>query len=62
MRWWAADLIEDHNWASQHDGWKGETDYFLACTKVWEEIMVRLKAAAEGQGLGPRFSKDGLAS
>jgi uncharacterized protein YndB with AHSA1/START domain len=45
-----------------HDDWKGETDYFFACTKVWEELMVRLKAVAEGQGLGPRFSRDGLAS
>ena len=45
-----------------HAGWKAETNYFFACTKVWEELMVRLKAAAEGEGLGPRFSKDGLAS
>lgn len=45
-----------------HAGWKAETDYFVSCTKVWEELMLRLKAAAEGEGLGPLFSTDRLAS
>ena len=45
-----------------HADWKAETDYFISCTKVWEKLMLRLKAAAEGKGLGPLFSKDGLAS
>lgn len=45
-----------------HAGWRAETDYFHSCAKVWEELMLRLKAAAEGEGLGPRFSKDGMIS
>jgi uncharacterized protein YndB with AHSA1/START domain len=45
-----------------HADWKAETDYFISCTKVWEKLMLRLKAAVEGKGLGPLFSKDGLAS
>jgi hypothetical protein len=28
----------------------------------FEELMLRLKAAAEGKGLGLHFSKDGLPS
>jgi len=43
-----------------HADWRAETDYFRSCKEVWEELMLRLKAAAEGKGLGPRFSKDGL--
>jgi hypothetical protein len=45
-----------------HADWKAETDDFHSSTKVWQELMLRLKAAAEGNGLGPRFLKDGLAS
>ena len=45
-----------------HADWKAETEYLRSCTKVWEELMLRLKAAAEGTGLGPRFSKDGSSS
>ena len=48
--------------AIPHADWKAETDYFISCTKVWEKLMLRLKAVAEGKGLGPLFSKDGLAS
>jgi hypothetical protein len=44
-----------------HAGWKAETDYFFSCTKVWGELMIRLKAVAEGADLGPGFSKGGLA-
>ncbi len=46
----------------RHSGWKAETDYFVSCTKVWEEMMLQFKAAAEGNGLGPLFSKDRLRS
>ncbi len=45
-----------------HADWKAETDCFLSCQKVWQELMLRLKATAEGKDLGPRFSKDGVAS
>jgi hypothetical protein len=45
-----------------HAGWKAETDYCFPFTKVWEELMVRLKTAVEGEGIDPRFFKDGLAS
>ena len=45
-----------------HADWKAETAYFVSCTKVWEELMLRLKAAAEGESLGPMFSTDRLAS
>jgi uncharacterized protein YndB with AHSA1/START domain len=45
-----------------HADWKTETDYFRSCTKVWEELMLRLKAAAEGGIPGPLFSKDGTVS
>lgn len=45
-----------------HADWKAESDYFRSCTKVWGQLMLRLKAAAEIEGLGPLFSKDGLAS
>jgi uncharacterized protein YndB with AHSA1/START domain len=41
-----------------HADWKAETDYFASCTKTWEDLMLRLKAAAEGGGLGPLFSKN----
>jgi hypothetical protein len=42
--------------------WKAETDYFLSCAKTWEDLMLRLKAAADGGGLGPLFSKNVLGS
>ena len=38
-----------------HAGWKGETDYFVACTTTWGELMYRLKAVAEGKRPGPLF-------
>jgi uncharacterized protein YndB with AHSA1/START domain len=38
-----------------HAGWKGETDYFVACTTTWGELMYRLKAVAEGKSPGPLF-------
>jgi uncharacterized protein YndB with AHSA1/START domain len=41
-----------------HADWKAETDHFVSCTKVWRELMLRLKAAAEGEGLGPLFPTD----
>lgn len=44
-----------------HADWQAETDYFVACTTTWGELMFRLKAAAEGKAPGPLFSKDGLA-
>ena len=43
-----------------HAGWKSETDYFVACTTTWGELMFRLKAAAEGRGSGPLFTADGI--
>ncbi|MDR3570897.1 MAG: SRPBCC domain-containing protein [Candidatus Pacebacteria bacterium] len=45
-----------------HADWKAETDYFVSCRKTWEDLMLRLKAAAEGGGLGPLFSKNVLGS
>jgi hypothetical protein len=42
-----------------HADWKSKTDYYAACMKVWEELMLRLKNAAEGGALGPLFSRDG---
>jgi uncharacterized protein YndB with AHSA1/START domain len=45
-----------------HADWKSEIDYFVACTKTWADLLLRLKAAAEGKGLGPLFTKDGMAS
>jgi len=44
-----------------HADWEAETDYFVACTTTWGELMFRLKAAAEGKAPGPLFSKDGMA-
>ena len=38
-----------------HAGWKKETDYFVACTTTWGELMYRLKAVAEGKKPGPLF-------
>jgi len=47
---------EFRNSAPLHNaGWKGETDYFVACTTTWGELMYRLKAVAEGKRPGPLF-------
>jgi len=43
-----------------HAGWKSQTDYFVACTTTWGELMYRLKAEAEGQSRGPLFTSDGM--
>jgi len=43
-----------------HAGWASLTDYFVACTTTWGELMYRLKAEAEGQGRGPLFTADGM--
>jgi len=44
-----------------HAGWQAETDYFVACTTTWGELMYRIKAAAEGKTPGPLFTAGGLA-
>jgi uncharacterized protein YndB with AHSA1/START domain len=44
-----------------HMDWRAETDYFVACTTTWGELMFRLKAAAEGKSPGPLFSATGMA-
>jgi uncharacterized protein YndB with AHSA1/START domain len=44
-----------------HMDWRAETDYFVACTTTWGELMFRLKAAAEGKTPGPLFSIAGMA-
>lgn len=44
-----------------HADWPGDTDYFVACTTTWGELMFRLAAAAEGKGRGPLFLKGSLA-
>ena len=44
-----------------HADWRSETDYFVACTTTWGELMFRLKAAAEGRTPGPLFSATGMA-
>jgi hypothetical protein len=41
--------------------WRAETDYFVACTTTWGELMFRLKATAEGKTPGPLFSATGMA-
>jgi hypothetical protein len=43
-----------------HAGWKSQTDYFVACTTTWGELMYRLKAEAEGQSRGPLFTSEGM--
>lgn len=45
-----------------HADWKAKTDYYVSCTKVWEELMLRLKSATEGGALGPLFSSEGKTS
>jgi hypothetical protein len=42
-----------------HAGWRGATEYFIACNTTWGELMYRLKAAAEGKTPGPLFSRAG---
>ena len=44
-----------------HMDWRAETDYFVACTTTWGELMFRLKAAAEGKTPGPLFTADATA-
>jgi hypothetical protein len=44
-----------------HLDWRAETEYFVACTTTWGELMFRLKAAAEGKAPGPLFSATGMA-
>jgi uncharacterized protein YndB with AHSA1/START domain len=44
-----------------HAGWQSATDYFVACTTTWGELMFRLKAAAEGKARGPLFLASSLA-
>lgn len=44
-----------------HAGWQAETDYFVACTTTWGELMFRIKAVAEGKTPGPLFSATGMA-
>jgi hypothetical protein len=43
-----------------HLDWRAETDYFVSCTTTWGELMLRLKAAAEGKVPGPLFSATGM--
>lgn len=56
------ETVGNTNLRFMHVNWKKETDHFVSCAKVWEELMLRLKAAAEGKGLGPLFSRDRLRS
>ena len=44
-----------------HIGWQEATDYFRSCNTTWGVLMFHLKAAGEGLGHGPLFSRDGLA-
>jgi len=44
-----------------HGAWRSETDYFIACTTTWGELMYRLKSAAEGKSRGPLFLAGDLA-
>lgn len=44
-----------------HADWAAETDYFISCTTTWGGLMFRIKAAAEGQKLGPLFLAEGMA-
>jgi hypothetical protein len=38
-----------------HSGWQRESDFLIACTTTWGELMYRLKAVAEGKTPGPLF-------
>jgi len=44
-----------------HADWQSETDYFVACTTTWGELMFRIKAVAERKAPGPLFSATGMA-
>jgi uncharacterized protein YndB with AHSA1/START domain len=44
-----------------HADWQAETDYLIACTTTWGELMFRIKATAEGKTPGPLFTATGLA-
>jgi uncharacterized protein YndB with AHSA1/START domain len=44
-----------------HANWQSETDYFISCTTTWGELMLRLKAAAEGRPVTPLFSATSMA-
>jgi uncharacterized protein YndB with AHSA1/START domain len=44
-----------------HANWQAETDYYVACTTTWGELMFRIKAVAEGKAPGPLFTATGLA-
>jgi hypothetical protein len=44
-----------------HAGWQSATDYFVACTTTWGELMFRLKSVAEGKSRGPLFLPSSLA-
>jgi hypothetical protein len=44
-----------------HADWQAETDYFIACTTTWGELMFRIRARAEGKSPGPLFVPNGLA-
>lgn len=43
-----------------HTGWREATDYFRNCNTTWGVLMFHLKAAAEGLGHGPLFSRDAM--
>jgi hypothetical protein len=43
-----------------HADWRTKTEHFVSCAKVWGELMLRLRAAAEGAGLGSVFSRGRL--
>lgn len=44
-----------------HADWQEETDYLIACTTTWGELMYRIKCTAEGRTPGPLFTGTGLA-
>jgi hypothetical protein len=44
-----------------HTDWQAETEYFVACTTTWGELMFRIKAVAEEKTPGPLFTGTGLA-
>jgi hypothetical protein len=44
-----------------HADWQAESDYLIACTTTWGELMYRIKGTAEGKTPGPLFTGTGLA-
>jgi hypothetical protein len=44
-----------------HADWQAETDYLVACTTTWGELMYRIKSTAEGKTPGPLFSRKSMA-